>query len=59
MAKDSADPVVEHKGIVGHAAGGVRTRSCFFSALDWQTESRVGPPIVRHGTGGSYGAENV
>ena len=45
-------PVVEHKGIGGHAPTEARARVRCFKRLQWQTNSRVRPPFVCHGSGG-------
>jgi hypothetical protein len=57
--KSSEDPVVEHKGIVGHASADAAVFLCPFSSFRWQTKSRVCPPFVCHGFGGPYDAKNL
>jgi hypothetical protein len=45
-------PVVEHKGIGGHAPAVARAHVRIFKRLEWQTKSRVRPTFVCHGNGG-------
>ena len=57
--KSSEDPVVEHKGIGGHASAGAPVFIRPFNSFRWQTRSRVCPPFVCHRFGGPYGAKNL